>query len=330
MWQPLLESVARRRQDCSVDVRAAEDRRRRRRATSGRRRWSKRLLGFIRQHDDRPARRRATSSGPATRDRPARSCTRYRSGWLPARLLDDGERPGLSQGLFAASRHGRLALHLNKGLAGAPPDRIGGGEGHGDQSGGARRLRAWSSAPRRPTRRIRACADTSPTRAAAGRRSTGRTPPWMLCAVACPSGRYVSESDYFEPGWQDAFWGANYPRLLAVKDRYDPQGLFTVHHGVEANAGLPMVSRPWRKPPQGADRPSRVAATATATQPVAVPGSGAGGGGACSAGARLGPIAPGTDAAVEAAIGTCAACSRSRMVNSSSLRTPAATRGPGT
>ena len=29
-----------------------------------------------------------------------------------------------------------------------------------------------------------------------------------------------------------AFWGANYARLRQVKDKYDPDGLFFVHHGV--------------------------------------------------------------------------------------------------
>jgi FAD/FMN-containing dehydrogenase len=42
----------------------------------------------------------------------------------------------------------------------------------------------------------------------------------------------VSESNYFQADWQRAFWGANYPRLQAVKRRYDPEGLFFVHHGV--------------------------------------------------------------------------------------------------
>lgn len=43
---------------------------------------------------------------------------------------------------------------------------------------------------------------------------------------------YVSESNYFEPNWQEAFWGSNYSRLLAAKERFDPHGLFFVHHGV--------------------------------------------------------------------------------------------------
>jgi len=43
---------------------------------------------------------------------------------------------------------------------------------------------------------------------------------------------YVSESNFFEKDWQRSYWGANYERLLAVKRRYDPDGLFFVHHGV--------------------------------------------------------------------------------------------------
>src|SRR5262245_25796725 len=45
-------------------------------------------------------------------------------------------------------------------------------------------------------------------------------------------GSYVAEADYFEKAWERSFWGPNYPRLLAVKDKYDPDGLFIVHHGV--------------------------------------------------------------------------------------------------
>ncbi|MGV6876793.1 BBE domain-containing protein, partial [Pseudochelatococcus sp. B33] len=47
-------------------------------------------------------------------------------------------------------------------------------------------------------------------------------------------GSYVSESDYFEANWEEAFWGTNYDRLRAVKAAYDPDNLFRVHHGVIA------------------------------------------------------------------------------------------------
>jgi len=47
------------------------------------------------------------------------------------------------------------------------------------------------------------------------------------------SGAYFSESDYLEPNWQQTFWGTNYPRLKALKKKYDPKGLFSCHHCVE-------------------------------------------------------------------------------------------------
>jgi FAD/FMN-containing dehydrogenase len=53
-----------------------------------------------------------------------------------------------------------------------------------------------------------------------------------LRAVAPGAGSYVSESDYFLRDWSRRFWGPNYPRLLRAKRRYDPAGLFFVHHGV--------------------------------------------------------------------------------------------------
>ena len=50
--------------------------------------------------------------------------------------------------------------------------------------------------------------------------------------VAPEPGSYVSESNYFNESWQESFWGPNYSRLLAIKKKYDPTGLFFVHHGV--------------------------------------------------------------------------------------------------
>ena len=92
--------------------------------------------------------------------------------------------------------------------------------------------RSRSSAPR-SSRRIRASPATSPTspRRACTAQAIGRAAGELRKLVPSP-GSYVSESDYFEADWRNAFWGANYARLLAVKDRYDPEGLFFVHHGV--------------------------------------------------------------------------------------------------
>jgi FAD/FMN-containing dehydrogenase len=53
-----------------------------------------------------------------------------------------------------------------------------------------------------------------------------------ISKVVPRTGSYVAESDFFDKGWRESFWGTNYARLLAVKDKYDPDGLFFVHHGV--------------------------------------------------------------------------------------------------
>jgi FAD/FMN-containing dehydrogenase len=50
------------------------------------------------------------------------------------------------------------------------------------------------------------------------------------------TGSYVNETDYFEPDWQQSFWGENYQRLSEIKRRYDPEGLFYCHHCVGSEA----------------------------------------------------------------------------------------------
>jgi len=60
-----------------------------------------------------------------------------------------------------------------------------------------------------------------------------------LLAAAREAGSYVSESDYFESRWQQSHWGSNYTRLSAVKKKYDPAGLFFVHHGVGSEEWSP-------------------------------------------------------------------------------------------
>ena len=60
-----------------------------------------------------------------------------------------------------------------------------------------------------------------------------------LRKLAPKGGSYVSESNFFERDWQQSFWGSNYPRLQAVKAKYDPEGLFFVHHGVGSEEWSP-------------------------------------------------------------------------------------------
>ncbi|EAT85430.1 hypothetical protein HBH56_038620 [Parastagonospora nodorum] len=37
---------------------------------------------------------------------------------------------------------------------------------------------------------------------------------------------YVNEGDLYEPNWQEAYWGSNYARLLKLRQKFDPNGVF--------------------------------------------------------------------------------------------------------
>jgi FAD/FMN-containing dehydrogenase len=156
----------------------------------------------------------------------------YESLWLPASLLDDGGRASLVDALFKASRQFGLSLHCNKGLAGAPADAI---EAARDSAMNPEVLRAFALA---------ISADSEPPAYPGikghepdleqAHSSASRIAACMneLRAIVPGNGSYVSESNYFEKQWQQSFWGTNHRRLAAAKAKYDPQGLFFVHHGV--------------------------------------------------------------------------------------------------
>jgi FAD/FMN-containing dehydrogenase len=156
----------------------------------------------------------------------------YESVWLPESLLEIGRRARLSDALFAASRHMDVELHFNKGLAGAPPEAITSAR---DTVTNPAVLTAFALAivatggpPLYPGLPGIALVPAAARRDA--RQVDAATA--ALRNVVPNAGSYVSESNYFNRSWQRAFWGKNYQRLRAVKQRYDPDGLFIVHHGV--------------------------------------------------------------------------------------------------
>jgi hypothetical protein len=156
----------------------------------------------------------------------------YQSAWLPASLLERDRREALAEMLFAASRHWSISLHTNKGLAGAPAEVV---EQARDTAINPAALEAFAlliSAAKGPPA-YPGIPGHEPGAVKADRdvEAIGRAMSEVRRLVPNP-GSYVAESDFFEERWQDAFWGTNYPRLLAAKERYDPDGLFINHHGV--------------------------------------------------------------------------------------------------
>jgi FAD/FMN-containing dehydrogenase len=158
----------------------------------------------------------------------------YQSTWLSQRLLDPERQPALVDALIRASQVGSVSLHCNKGLAGASPKVL---DWTRDTSMNPAVLDAFAlaiaSANEPPA--YPGIAGHEPD-VAQGRRDARVVAAAMapLKALAERPASYLSEADYFQDDWQTSFWGDHYTRLARVKDRYDPGGLFSVHHGVGA------------------------------------------------------------------------------------------------
>ena len=156
----------------------------------------------------------------------------YQSAWLPASLLEADQRQSFVDALFAAAQHKGVSLHCNKGLAGAPAEAIAAAR---DTPMNPAVIDAFALAitgalgqPGYP-----GVPGHEPDAAAA--RGEAEVVEQTMRAIRKLLPRvnsYVWETDYFQPNWQDAFWGENYAKLRAIKDKYDPAGLFFLHHGV--------------------------------------------------------------------------------------------------
>jgi FAD/FMN-containing dehydrogenase len=192
----------------------------------------KHVLQPVMNFDDRPGAGPNNAWWKGDGDQVAWFIWGFQSLWLPASLLESDAQQHLADAMFAASRHTGFELHFNKGLAGAPPDAIAlakdtatnpavltsfalviTGDGQGPAYPGIPGHEPSVAEGRQAASRVNQCME-------------------QLRAIVPNGGAYVSESNYFEKGFQQAYWGNNCARLAEIKKKYDPDGLFFVHNGV--------------------------------------------------------------------------------------------------
>jgi FAD/FMN-containing dehydrogenase len=227
LWAPFLEWVAARPSSYTTDVFVATlpfDR------FWDAQAWDELAPDMIR-HDDRPGGSLDHFWWSANQGEVSEYLDAYQSRWLPLDLIERSPEV-VVRALFEATRHWHFSLHFNKALGGASPEAL-------------IRDRATSI---NPVVFGAACLvmtganqqDVFPglvgrepdieTGTANAHRVRQAMEP--IRALTPDSGSYVNETDFFEPDWQQSFWGVNYGRLLAVKETYDPTNFFCVHHGV--------------------------------------------------------------------------------------------------
>ncbi len=189
--------------------------------------------------DDRPNAPPGNFFWAGDRDQVGQVLYAYRSAWLPATLLQQTNRPRLVEALFQCTRHWGMSLHFNKGLAGAPEEEIAAAKNTATNPAVLDAFALAICAAGGPPAFAGIKGHEPNLKAAERAASAVNQSMDKLLEVAKEAGSYVSESDYFESGWQRSYWGSNYPRLAAVKKKYDPDGLFFVHHGVGSEAWSP-------------------------------------------------------------------------------------------
>jgi FAD/FMN-containing dehydrogenase len=226
-WQPLRDFVDRNPDAFTMKVNTYE--------VPGNRLWD---TAFLKEHAADAIRRDERAGEPGDRfwwagdgGQVSAYWYAYQSRWVPLDLFEGANAKAFAAALFEASRHWSVAFHFNKAQAGASDEAV--------QRG---RETAMNPAVFRAAALIIVAASGAgfpgvpghePDKAEGEKAKAGVAAAMKVIREATPgTGSYVNETDYFEPDWQRSFWGENYQRLLEVKRKYDPEGLFYCHHCV--------------------------------------------------------------------------------------------------
>ena len=227
-WRPFFDWVAARPTDYTVSKRSIS-------VLPARMFWNaavmKTIPGVVKS-DDRPDAPKEHFFWSGDAGQVGQVLHAYQSTWLSQQLLDPARQPALVDALVHAAATWSVSLHFNKGLAGAPSEALARSRETATNPAvldafalaitGAGEGPAYPGIPGHEPGLERGRIEARIVRAAMA----------PLMALPTKPASYVSETDYFKADWQQAFWGEHYARLQAVKRRYDPDGLFFVHHSV--------------------------------------------------------------------------------------------------
>ncbi len=228
VWRPFIQWIADSPQDFVVDMPITVL------AVPAKNFWDAQFWKNIPQFivkDSRPGAPERNIFWIGDAEQPGQVLHAYRSAWLPSSLLSkDGQRR-FADAIFESTRHWGFTLHFNKGLAGAPAEEI---EAAKDTATNPDVLNAFALAITGSNGRAFPGVSGHEPDITEARHNAVRVNKCMdeLMKVEPKAGSYVSESNFFENDWQRSYWGSNYTKLAAVKKKYDPEGLFFVHHGV--------------------------------------------------------------------------------------------------
>ncbi|HYV32783.1 MAG TPA: FAD-dependent oxidoreductase, partial [Candidatus Binatia bacterium] len=205
VWRPFLDWVAGSPQDFSMEkpVMIVE--------VPARHFWDaeaikKNLPGVI-VSDDRPGAPESNFFWAGDGDQAGQVLHGYKSAWLPAILLKSDQQARLVDALLACSHYWNVSLHFNKGLAGAPAEELAAARNTATNPAVLDAFALAIIAGNGPPA-FRGIPGREPDVAAARQhaRAIGKAMDELM-RVVTNAGSYVSESDFFEPSWQQSFWG---------------------------------------------------------------------------------------------------------------------------